>query len=167
MFEKNERDFSIFYDNDRNTFSLHIGTWYHGDLSISDVLMFLNMPNAPNEIKLNFENELMKYNNLIENKTELIKDIENNGLNPYSIMNIDDLDDDINNLYNEEEPESNWLCLDNDKAIEFIDSYKYEVIEIINNNDNIIDMYYSLNEFKETIKNDIQDNLFELTTKLY
>jgi hypothetical protein len=168
MYEKDETDFSIDYDEKRKNFSLWVGTWHNSNQNLSDVIFYLSL-NRLIENKENFYKKLNEFNHLfINNKNDIIKDIETNGLNLLnSCINEYELNDYLNELeYNEKKEkyltENQYYEIDYIKLDLIIEKeYKKDIIKIIKNSENIITLYNDLQELKETIKNNTYENIFD------
>jgi len=169
MFERNERDFSIYYNEDLNNFSISVGTWNNSNQSFCDVIFYLTLNEDIIKDKTNFFKELNKYNDLfIDNKENIIKDIKENKLNTLnSVLNEYQINDILNEFeYNEREEghlkEEENYNFDYAKCEKYIEeNYINEIIETINKAQNIKELYEELQKIKTEIKEDIYNNFFD------
>lgn len=141
MFERNEADFNIFNDGDKYQWSIHIGTWSNGMQSIADVLFYLYCGQKHRTER--FYKKLMSFNDLfLKFKDSSIKNIEQNGLNYNSVINLNSLYD---YDYNEKE------------ISEYVDNERYHIIKILKESDNIKEAYLKLCEYKQQLVEDIHN----------
>jgi hypothetical protein len=165
MFEKNEKDFTIYDNHDKTDyngksrlFSLHIGTWNNSCLTIPDLMFYLTLSDKIKE--KSFLEELKLYKNLINVKTikKSIKEIKTDGINYNSVLG----DYGFENLYDllngEENGEINNV-LSVKKYKDFLKQYNKQMIKILNSSTDIIVLYHEFQQLKSEIKSDIYDNI--------
>ena len=165
MFEKNEKDFSIYdYNKEKDfngksrLFSLHVGTWSNSNLTIPDLMFYLTLsPTANKDI---FLEELKIYKKLINVETikESIKEIKRDGINYNSVLG----DYGFNNLYdllNGEDNGETENVLSISKYKKFLGEYNTKIIKILKSSTDIITLYHDLQQLKKEIKEDIYDNV--------
>ncbi len=167
MYEKNERDFSIHYNEDRNNFSLWVGTWSNDNQNFADVIFYLSLTK---DLKDTFLVELNKYNDLfIDNKDNIIKDINKNGFNMLNtILNESDIDDILSEQTHSDTQEGiiaddKYYNFDYPKAETFLESYKDDIIKIIQDSKNIKEVYEGLQKLKIEMREAVYNDFFDYT----
>ena len=169
MYEKDEKDFSIKYDKKRNNYSIYIGTWTNYNQSFADALMYLEIKDKDKE--KSFLIELKKYNKLlIINKENIIKDIQENGLNLYNIcFSIYEIDEILSELEYQDKQEkilkdNEIYIINKDIDTEIEKEYKNDIIKAINESKNITELYKKLLIIKQEIKEYVFSNIYDFIT---
>ena len=167
MFERDEADFEIMHDEKRKNFSLYVGTWSNSQQSFADVMFYLSLSDGSNRPL--FYERLKEFNGLfIDNKDEIIADIEANGLNIMnSVLNEHDINMYLDEFSNDEQKEG-YLKTNEQYIFNFEQAdlkleklYKKEIIEMLEDSNDIVEAYNGMQEIKDSIKQGTFDNIFD------
>lgn len=172
MFERDEADFEIMHNEKRKTFSLYVGTWHNTGQSFADCLFYLSLSDGTDRPL--FFKRLDEFNHLfINNKDEILADIEANGLNMInSVLNSNNIEEYLNEFeysereegYLKENEEYVFNYDEADKELEEI--YKKDIIDELKEAKDIKEAYVNLQQLKEKIKQDTFDNIFDYSEKI-
>jgi hypothetical protein len=170
MYEKDEQDFSIEYDIKRNNFSLYVGTWHNSSQSFADCIFYLSLCNGTD--KDLFLKRLEEFNYLfINNKDKIVQDIEQNGLNLLnSVLNEHEINEitgeyEYEDIKNELLKENEFYIFEFQKADYLLEeTYKTEIVFLINESKSIIEVYEKLQEVKQRMKQEFYDDFYEYLT---
>ena len=171
MYAINETDYEIFYDKNRNDFSVYIGTFSNTNQSFIDVIFYLSLNEQIIKDKTEFFKHLNTFNDLfINNKENIIKDIKKNKLNTInSVLNSYEIEEFLNeHEYNEKQEgylkEEEYYYFDYEKCDKYIENtYLNEIIRTTEQAKNIKELYEKLQEIKQEIKQDVYNNFFDFT----
>ena len=171
MYERNEADFELMYDEKRNNWSVYIGTWSNSSQSFADCLFYLSL-SKNSDINL-FYKELETFNKLfIENKTNIVEDIQTNGLNvANSVLNEHEINDILNELeysdLNEGHiTEDEQYIFNYPKSDSYLETtYKTEICNILKDAENIKTVYIELQNLKQTMRQNIYNDIYEYIIK--